>query len=100
MARPIRIAVATIAIFVSVEPALAQRRPPRACAAEIGRAEARRLAQECLEARPAAPALCRPETPCDGLREMIAEACRAPGSEAKEACRALDPDDDDDDEDE
>lgn len=74
------------------------RRPaPRACSAEIGAAAARALASDCRESRPMTPALCRPETPCDALREMIAEACRTPGAETRPACRDQEDDEEDDD---
>lgn len=89
-------------IFLGFEAAAAKRKAPKACSSEIGIAAARSLVRDCRDANPAAPALCRPETPCEALREMIADACRVPGAEARPVCRDhLDEDeDDDDDEDE
>ena len=88
-------------VVVLASPALAQRRaPPRACPAELGARAARDLVRDCREANLAAPALCRPETPCEAMREMIAEGCRAPGTEDKPVCRNLDSEDDEDEDDE
>ncbi|HMO29681.1 hypothetical protein [Enterovirga sp.] len=71
--------------------------PMRTCRAELGAAEARSLVRDCLDSAPATPALCRLETPCEAMREMIAEACRVQG-EDKPVCRALREDDEDDEE--
>lgn len=95
-----RSSLLAVAFLVFASPALAQRRPPRACATEIGAKAAQELTRECREASPAAPALCRPETPCEAMRDMIAEGCRAPGSEIRSVCRDRDQDDDEDEDDE
>lgn len=92
------LAFALVALFAL--PAVAQSRPPRACAVEIGRAPAQALVRDCREASPSAPALCRPETACETMREMIAEGCGNPGMQDKPVCRDLDTDDEDDDDDE
>lgn len=91
--------VAALALVGAGDAAFARKQPPKACKAELGEREAQALVRDCLEADPAAPALCRVETPCEGLREMIAEACRVRPTD-KTICRAhRDNDEDEDDED-
>jgi hypothetical protein len=90
-------AFALLALISGIGQADAQRRLPRSCAAEIGASEARRLARDCRESDPETPALCRPDTTCEAMREMIREACRAPGSSAKPVCRDGDDEEGDDD---
>lgn len=91
------LSVAALAVALGLAPpAEAQRPAGRSCVAQIGRGPAEALVRDCLSVDPAAPAFCRPQTPCAAMREMIAEACRLPGAELKPACADLDEDDDDD----
>lgn len=91
--------IVAFAVIVLGEGAYAKARPPKTCLAEIGAREARALVRDCLEADPATPAICRIETPCDGLRQMITEACRVRPSD-KLVCRARRENDDDEEDDE
>lgn len=87
-------------LLPAADPAFARRSEVPACSRELGAKAAERLVRDCREAAPMTPALCRPDVPCEALRELIAEACRMPGAEARSACADASDDDGDEDADE
>lgn len=89
--------LAAAGLWAGTGPSWGREESPRTCRAELGAAQARSLVRDCLDSAPATPALCRLETPCEAMREMIAEACRVQG-EDKPVCRALGEDDEDEEE--
>lgn len=87
---------AAIAALIAGAAAARAADAAKTCRSELGPSAAAALVRDCRDVDPVTPALCRPETPCKAMREMIATACRSPTEAARAACRQHREDEDED----